>query len=99
MNDYLYPQCHQTIELHQDKASSHTSQSTVNFVEKMEQVMGAKIVPFSDISAKSPDVSPVYFYAFDLLRYELCERRLTTLFGLWKAVQEEWDNILLPILQ
>lgn len=31
----LYPQWHQLIELHQDKASSHTSQFTVNLMKEM----------------------------------------------------------------
>lgn len=30
----FYPQCHQSVVLFQDKASSNTSQSTVNFLKK-----------------------------------------------------------------
>ena len=38
------------------------------------------------------------FCAFGLLKTALFKRR-TTLTGLWKAVQEEWDRILLLTLQ
>ena len=95
----LYPQCHQSVGLHQDKASSHTSQSTVNFLEKMERETGIRAIPFTHIPAKSPDVSPMDFYAFGLLKSALSKRRPTTLHGLWKTVQEEWAKIPLSILQ
>ncbi|GBM90056.1 hypothetical protein AVEN_28386-1 [Araneus ventricosus] len=51
----LNPQCHLSKELHEDKASSHTSQSTVSFLQKIEQEISIKTVPFADIPAKSPD--------------------------------------------
>lgn len=95
----LYPQCHQSVRLHQDKASSHTSKSTVNFLKEMEQKTGIKAVPFTDIPTKSPDVSPMDFCAFGLLKSALSKRRPKTLTGLWKAVQEEWDRIPLLTLQ
>ncbi|GBN02471.1 hypothetical protein AVEN_259510-1 [Araneus ventricosus] len=57
----LYPQCHQSVELQQDKAGSHTSQSTVNFMERIEHETGIKAAPFTDTSDKSPDVSSLDF--------------------------------------
>ena len=38
----IYPQCHQSVELHEDKASCRTSQSTIAFLEKIEQGKGIK---------------------------------------------------------
>ena len=95
----LYPQGHQSVELHQDKASSHTSKSTVNFLKEMEQKTLIKTIPFTDIPTKSPDASPMDFCAFGLLKSALSKRPLITLTGLWKAVQEEWDRIPLLTLQ
>ncbi|GBM94110.1 hypothetical protein AVEN_237384-1 [Araneus ventricosus] len=83
------PQCHQSIELHQDKEINHTSESTINFLEKIEQEIGTKIAPFTDISDKSPNVSTMDFCASGLLKSALSKRRPTTLCGLWKGVQEE----------
>ncbi|GBN22087.1 hypothetical protein AVEN_116096-1 [Araneus ventricosus] len=66
----------------------------------MEQDMGIKTVPFTSIPVKSPDVpSFMNFCAFELLKCVLSKRRPSTLCGLWKAVQEEWNKIPLPILQ
>lgn len=61
----LYPQCHQSVELNQDKACSHTSKSTVNFLKEMEQKTGIKAIPFTDIPTKSPGVSPMDFLLSD----------------------------------
>ncbi|GBM30624.1 hypothetical protein AVEN_18316-1, partial [Araneus ventricosus] len=61
--------------------------------------MGAKTAPFTDILTKSSDASSMNFCAFGLLKCALSKNRPTTLCGLWKAVQEEWDKIPLPILQ
>ncbi|GBO06007.1 hypothetical protein AVEN_155699-1 [Araneus ventricosus] len=52
-----YPKFHRSVELHQDRARSHVSQSTVKFLEKIEEGMAIKTVAFTDIPAKSPDVS------------------------------------------
>ncbi|GBM08095.1 hypothetical protein AVEN_123005-1 [Araneus ventricosus] len=64
-----------------------------------EQEMGIKTITFTDISGKSPDVSPMEFCDFGLSKIPLSKRRPTTLCGLWKDVQEEWDKIPLPIPQ
>ncbi|KFM66484.1 hypothetical protein X975_13415, partial [Stegodyphus mimosarum] len=91
--------CHPSVKLHRDKASSHTSKSTVNFLKEMEQKTGIKAIPFTDIPSKSPDVSPMDFWAFGLLKTALSKRCPKTLTGLWKAVREEWDRIPLLTLQ
>ena len=57
----IYPQCHQSVELHQNKANNHTAQCTIAFQEKMEQKTRFKIISVTDIPAKSPDVSPAEF--------------------------------------
>lgn len=56
-NTISLPTIHKSVELHQDNACSHTSQSTVNFLEKTEQEMGIKITLFTDTPAKSPNIS------------------------------------------
>ena len=65
------PQCHQSVVLHQDKASSNSSQSTVTFQDEMEQKMGIKIISLTDIPAKSPDALPMVFCAFGLVKSAL----------------------------
>ncbi|GBO28195.1 hypothetical protein AVEN_158100-1 [Araneus ventricosus] len=70
--------------------------------KKIEQEMAIKTVTFTDIPVKSPDASSTDICSFRILNraYNKCplsKRRLTTLCGLWKAVQEEWDKIPLLI--
>ncbi|KFM66675.1 hypothetical protein X975_06438, partial [Stegodyphus mimosarum] len=89
----LYPQCHPSVRLHRDKASSRTSKSTVNFLKEMKQKTSIEAIPFTDIPTQSPDVSPMDFCAFERLKTALSERCPKALTGLWKAVREEWDKI------
>ncbi|GBM00742.1 hypothetical protein AVEN_150909-1 [Araneus ventricosus] len=75
------------------QSNSHTSQSTVNFLEKIEQEMGIKTVPFTDIPAKSPDLTPMDFCAFGLLKCALSKRRLTTFVDLESCSRGMGQNI------
>jgi hypothetical protein len=95
----LYANNLEKVELHQDKASSHTSKSTAIFLEKMQIETGIKSIPFKHIPAKSPDVAPMDYCAFGLLKQGLYKRRPKTLAGLWKAVEEEWNKIPIFVLR
>lgn len=87
------------VRIHQDKASSHTARSTVNYLQQMETETGISAIPYSDIPVKSPDASPMDFCGFGLLKRGLGDRRPRTLDGLWKACQQVWNAIPLPVLQ
>ncbi|GBM01398.1 hypothetical protein AVEN_236217-1 [Araneus ventricosus] len=49
--------------------------------------------------AKSPDVSPVDYCAFGLLKRALSNHKPTMINGLWKVVEEEWKSIPLETLR
>jgi len=85
--------------LHQDKATSHTSRATVQYMAQKHQETGISFIPFSDIPAKSPDLAPMDFCAFGLLKSALRNRRPNTLDGLWKVVNECWADIDINILR
>lgn len=87
------------VRLHQDKASSHTSRSTLAHLRKLEQETGIKAIPFEDIPVKSPDASPMDYCAFGLLKRALGSRRPQSLHGLWKACKEEWAALDMTVLQ
>ena len=86
------------VWIHQDKASNHTSTSTLRFLKDMEQKTGIHAVPNSDIPVKSPDAVPMNFCAFSLVKRALGSRRPRSIEGLWKACKEEWSKIDLDIL-
>ena len=65
----LHPKYHQSVELHQDKASSYTSQSAITFKKKMKREM--KPYPSLIFLLKSIYVSPMGFCAFGLLKSAL----------------------------
>ncbi|GBL89123.1 hypothetical protein AVEN_255253-1 [Araneus ventricosus] len=85
------------VKLHQDKATSHTSKSTTAFVEKNDT--GIAYIPFQHILAKSPEVSPMDYCAFGLLKRANSKQKPTTIDGLWKVVKEEWESIYQEILR
>ena len=101
MNDIplLYPFDFQNVEIHQDKASSHTAHSTCTFLEEMEQETGIKSIPFDHIPVKSPDCSPMDFCVFGLLKQALSKRHPKSLNGLWKVVEDEWDKLSITTLR
>ena len=53
-----------TLELHMNKASSHTSKSTSSYLAKENSLTRIKCIPFDEISVKSPNASLKDFCAF-----------------------------------
>ncbi|UYV75579.1 hypothetical protein LAZ67_13000660 [Cordylochernes scorpioides] len=51
--------------VHHDKASSHTSNKTQQFLQEMKDTLGLNFIRNSDIPVKSPNASPLDFYGFD----------------------------------
>ncbi|GBM51342.1 hypothetical protein AVEN_110799-1 [Araneus ventricosus] len=96
---FLYPNDFQRVKLHQDKAASHTSKSTTALHEKMETDTCIAYIPFQHIPAKSPDVSPMDYFAFGLLKRALSKCKPTTIDGLWEVIEEEWRSIPMEILR
>ncbi|CAG7722156.1 unnamed protein product [Allacma fusca] len=45
-----------------------------------------------DATIKSPDESPVDFFGLGILKKNLFNRRASTLKGLWKVGNEEWNS-------
>ena len=95
----LYGDDSSKVWIHMDKASSHTARSSLRYYSRKSNETGLHVIPFSDIPVKSPDASPMDFCAFGLLKQGLASKRPTTVEGLWKACQQVWDNIPLPVLQ
>ncbi|UYV80560.1 hypothetical protein LAZ67_19000669 [Cordylochernes scorpioides] len=91
----LYPGEMDKVFLHHDKASSHTSNKTQQFLQEMKDTLGLNFIRNSDIPVKSPDASPLDFYGFGMLKQRLFNRRPKNEAGLWKAAQEEWSNVSL----
>ncbi|UYV81027.1 hypothetical protein LAZ67_19002562 [Cordylochernes scorpioides] len=60
----LYPGEMDKVFLHHDKASSHTSNKTQQFLQEMKDTLGLNFIRNSDIPVKSPDASPLDFYGF-----------------------------------
>lgn len=89
----MYPGETDKVFFHQDAASSHTSHKTKAYAEDLNRRLGITLIKYSEIPVKSPDTSPMDFYGFGMLKQRLFSRRATTLTGLWKVLQEEWNKI------
>ncbi|UYV79954.1 hypothetical protein LAZ67_18001178 [Cordylochernes scorpioides] len=60
------------VFLHHDKASSHTSNKTQQFLQEMKDTLGLNFIRNSDIPVKSPDASPLDFYGFVIVAVYAC---------------------------
>ncbi|GBM55268.1 hypothetical protein AVEN_272339-1 [Araneus ventricosus] len=78
----LYPNDFQRVKLHQDKATSRTSKSTIAFLEKLKTYIGIAFIHFQHIPAKPLDVSPMDYCALGLSKRVLSKRKPTTIDGL-----------------
>ncbi|GBM50355.1 hypothetical protein AVEN_208960-1 [Araneus ventricosus] len=94
---FPYPKDFQSVKLHQDKATSHTAKGTTAFLEEMKTETGILYIPFQHIPPKSPDVSPMGYCAFGLLKRALSNRKPTTIDGsfTWKVAEKECKSITL----
>ena len=89
----LYPKDMDKVFFHHDKASSHTADLTIEYLEQMKDELGISYLNKHDIPVKCPDGSPLDFFGFGYLKQQLYLRRATTLDGVWKISQEVWLKI------
>ena len=95
----LYGKDMDKVFFHHDKASSHTANLTIAFLEEMKSKFGISYLEKEDIPVKAPDASPLDFYGFGYLKQELLKRRARTLDGVWKLSQEIWSKITVPKIE
>lgn len=89
----LYPGEEHKVTLHHDKASSHTSKLTTAYLHELKAQGGSNYIVAEDIPTKSPDISPMDFFAFGYLKQLLFKRKAATVKGLWKVLNDEWQKI------
>ncbi|UYV68828.1 hypothetical protein LAZ67_6001129 [Cordylochernes scorpioides] len=105
----LYPGEMDKVFLHHDKASSHTSNKTQQFLQEMKDTLGLNFIRNSDIPVKSPDASPLDFYGFVIVAVYACgvdEEKGPIRQQLWNAppcdrgtmtAQRYVDDVLRPV--
>ena len=81
------------VFVHHDAASSQTSKKTCQYVEDLKTRLGITIIHNSEIPVKSPDTSPMDFFGFGVLKQYLRKRRAKTIAGLWKILNQIWNNV------
>ena len=89
----LYPGELDKVFIHHDAASSHTAKFTQAYAADLKRRTGMTIISNKDIPVKSPDISPMDFYGFGVLKQRLKHRRARTVPGLWKVMNSEWNQI------
>ena len=89
----LYPGETSKVFVHHDAASSHTAKFTQGYAKELKQTHGITLISNEEIPVKSPDGSPMDFFGFGWLKQRLEHRRATTIPGLWKVLQEEWNTV------
>jgi len=94
----LYPGEESKVFVHHDAASSHTSKKTELYGKDLKERLGMTIIPTSEIPVKSPDTSPMDFFGFGMLKQKLHSRKASTMKGVWKLLQKEWNKITLEMI-
>lgn len=84
------------MHIQHDATSSDTSQKTTQYAAEVKPI---KLIPKSQIHAKSPDVSSMDFNRFRLLKQKLHLRGATILAGVWKIQKQEWNMISIADVQ
>lgn len=91
----LYPKDMNKVFFHHDKATSHTANLTLGYLDEMRTKYGITYIEKENIPVKTPDASPLDFYGFGYLKQELLKRKARTLDGVWKLSQEVWGQVTL----
>jgi hypothetical protein len=89
----LYPGEEEKVFIHHDKATSHTAKKTVHYANGVRENFGPTLISNQEIPVKSPDIAPLDFFGFGFLKQALFQRRSTTLNGVWKSLNEEWNKV------
>ena len=84
---------HRFVWYHQDRASSHFSAKTVQTLLQLNRKYGINFIPKEDIPVKSPDIAPIDFCIFRLLKQALWSRSAQNFDELWKITKQEWRKL------
>lgn len=89
----LYGQDINKVFFHHDKATSHTSNLTTDYLNEVAEELGITYIEKKEIPVKCPDASPLDFFGFGYLKQRITKRKARTLEGVWKIAQDEWSQI------
>jgi predicted acetyltransferase len=78
-----------------DKATSHTSSKTHDYLIDLKSKIGINFISNDEVPVKSPDASLCDFWAFSRLKQELFNAEARTIPGLWKVCNRIWNQITL----
>ena len=94
----LYPGEMSKVVIHHDKASSHTARKTQDYCRMAKDKWGVTIIRNEDIPVKSPDTSPMDFFGFGYLKWQLFGHRPSTAEGVWKLLRRVWAKVDLDLI-
>ena len=85
----LYGQDINKVFFHHDKATSHTSNLTTDYINEVAEELGITYIEKKEITVKCLDASPLDFFGFGYLKQRIAKRKAKTLEGFWKISQDE----------
>lgn len=89
----LYPNELDKVWIHHDAAPSHTAQSTIEYMKKVTELTGIRLINKDLIPVKSPDGSPLDFYGFGYLKHKLKIAAAETIEDLQICAKRIWRDI------
>lgn len=96
VHKYLIPHFKHNINrvvIHHDKATSHTSVLTRNYLQELNEKYGIRFIEKEDIPVKGCDISPLDFFGFGFIKQQLKMTRARTLAGVWKKCRTIWSQV------
>jgi hypothetical protein len=89
----LYGEDTNRVFVDHDAESSHTASFTAEYAEGLYRRTGITIIPKEEIPVKSPDTSPMDFFAFGFLKQKLYNKKAENLSSVWKQSKDVWSTI------
>ena len=87
------------VFFHHHKATSHTANLTMVYLEEVRAKLGITYQEQKDTPAKSLEARSLDFFGFGYLKQRIASRRVKTLGWFWKISQGEWSQINGHIVQ
>jgi hypothetical protein len=84
---------------HHDRASSHVSKKTLKKLDQLQESTGIRYISPCHTPVKSPDIAPMDFSMFGILKTRLWKYKPRTVTGLWNASKKVWKNIPMPMVR
>lgn len=81
------------VIIHHDKSPVHTSKLVAEYLKKMNEKYGIRILSNDEIPVKGPDITPIDFFGNSLIKQRIYKMKSKSLADLWKNARSVWRKV------